>query len=73
MMSVLLAALERRERHAPPSGVIEGWAQLSPIQPSTVSGRGKAGLLALGPGGGGVPSPRSGGTFSCLDHLATEL
>lgn len=46
--------------------------QLPPIQPSTAAGRGKAGLLA--PGAlrvVGVPSPRSWGTFSCLDHLAT--
>lgn len=40
----------------------QGWAQLSPIQPSTVAGRGKAGLLAPGaPRVVGFPSPRSWG------------
>lgn len=65
MMSVSSWRRQGRERHAPPSGVIEGWAQLSTIQPSTVAGRGKAGLLApWGPEGGGCSQPPILGTRS---------
>ena len=55
---------------------IEGWAKLSPVQPSTpstsVAGRGRAGLLAPGaPWVVGVPSPRAWGHVSGLDTSAT--